>query len=288
VRGSTSRTIASTTLLAALLASNACGGATEVPEADYAASMSTPLMKARQPQAKVEAKPQAKVVEVSVAAAGTTVSATPACPAGMALVEGSYCPRVEHVCKRWLDPAGRYHQFRCAEYEANPKCKAPRRTMHFCIDADEQRLSRAEDPRPENHVSFIEAKASCEKRGARLCTEHEWTFACEGEEMRPYPYGFVRDANACNIDHFELGGGVGRLVDRRTAVGANPACTSVFGVHDLAGNLEEWVTAAPGSHTHDTVLKGSWWLPGRSTCRAANAGHDAVYEGTETGFRCCK
>ena len=233
-------------------------------------------------------------VGTTVVAAATSpaapVAAPVACPAGMLLVQGDYCSEVEHVCKKWLDPGGRYHLFRCAEYVAPATCKGKRVSMSYCIDQDEQRLDpalKSDDPRPENHVSFLEAKASCERRSAHLCSNEEWQFACEGEEMRPYPYGFVRDAKACNIDRSELGKAVGRLHDFRTAQGENPACTSPFGVRDMAGNLEEWAVARPGSHTHSTVLKGSWWLPGKSTCRATNAGHDAVYEGTETGFRCC-
>lgn len=211
------------------------------------------------------------------------------CPDGMVMVEGDFCPNATHVCKKWLDPAGRYHEFRCAEYAQPATCKSSKRKhMRFCIDRDEQKLSeQSDDPRPTNHVSWLSANAACEAKGARLCSEHEWTFACEGEEMRPYPYGWVRDASACNIDREELGGGVGRLHDKRTAVGANPKCTSPFGVRDMAGNLEEWTTAS-SKHEHLTLLKGSWWLPGRSTCRAANGGHDAYYHGTETGFRCCK
>ena len=134
---------------------------------------------------------------------------------------------------------------------------------------------------------IAQAKLACESRGARLCTQSEWQFACEGEEMRPYPYGFVRDSGACNIDHFDLGRPGPGLTDLRTATGANPRCTSPFGVRDLAGNLEEWVTRDPGGGGKATLLKGSWWLPGKSTCRATNAGHDEAYHGPETGFRCC-
>jgi formylglycine-generating enzyme len=227
-------------------------------------------------------------------AVATTAPAAPvapaACPAGMTLVEGDYCTDVEHHCKKWLDPSGRYHLFRCAAYDQPAKCKGSKVSMRYCIDIDEQKLDPkriTDDKRPDNRVSFIEAKASCEQRGAHLCSNEQWQFACEGEEMRPYPYGFVRDPKACNIDRDELGKGVGRLHDFRTAQGENAQCVSPFGVRDMAGNLEEWAIAKPNTHTHSTVLKGSWWLPGRSTCRATNAGHDAVYEGTETGFRCC-
>lgn len=210
-----------------------------------------------------------------------------ACPSGMVSVAGSYCPDVEHKCLRWLDPPGKYHEFRCAEYAREPVCRASRRPLHFCIDRDEQHLpDTAPDPRPTNNVSYAEAKNACSARGARLCTSSEWQFACEGEEMRPYPYGFTRDSSACNIDRSELGKPGQGLHDLRTP--PNPSCESPFGVRDLAGNLEEWVTRDAGSGGKATLLKGSWWMPGRSTCRATNAGHDAVYHGKETGFRCCR
>lgn len=218
---------------------------------------------------------------------GGAIDLDDACPAGMMRVSGSYCPDVEQKCLRWLDPPGKYHEFRCAEYAKDPVCRAPRKTLHFCIDRDEQRLpDTAPDPRPSNNVSYAEAKSACASRGARLCDQSEWQFACEGEEMRPYPYGFTRDSTACNIDHFELGKPGQGLHDLRTA--SNASCVSPFGVRDLAGNLEEWVTRDAGSGGKATLLKGSWWMPGRSTCRATNAGHDEVYHGKETGYRCCR
>ncbi|GAC1352543.1 MAG: hypothetical protein NVS3B20_26370 [Polyangiales bacterium] len=208
----------------------------------------------------------------------------------MIAVSGSYCPEVEHRCLRFLDPAGRYHQFRCAEYAKPALCKAARRPMHFCIDIDEQIDKQAdggEDTRPQNHVSYVGARRACAARGAHVCRESEWNFACEGEEMRPYPYGFARDSNACNIDRKGLGFPNGGLNDLRAAVGSHPQCVSPFGVRDMSGNLEEWVSRESTQWTKPTLLKGSWWLPGKSTCRAVNAGHDEVYQGTETGYRCC-
>ncbi len=209
-----------------------------------------------------------------------------ACPEGMVEVRGDYCTEVAHTCLRWLDPPGRYHQFRCAEYGA-PRCIGTRKPMRFCIDRDEQGAG-ADEPRPANHVSFRAATAACEARGAHVCAESEWQFACEGEAMLPYPYGTVRDANACNIDRTDLGRPGAGLRDHRSVAGANVACASPFGARDMVGNLEEWVARDPGTGGHRTLLKGSWWLPGRSTCRATNAGHDEVYEGPETGYRCCR
>ena len=51
-----------------------------------------------------------------------------------------------------------------------------------------------------------------------------------------------RDASACNVDVMTGLGRVGRLVDHREPASAHPRCTSAFGVHDMAGNVDEWVT----------------------------------------------
>jgi hypothetical protein len=45
-------------------------------------------------------------------------------------------PEVRQTCKRWLDPEGRYHEFRCAEYAASA-LRGPAQEMRFCIDRDE-------------------------------------------------------------------------------------------------------------------------------------------------------
>jgi sulfatase modifying factor 1 len=207
-----------------------------------------------------------------------------ACPDGMALVEGMYCPDVRQRCLRYLDPPGRYQQFRCAEY-APPRCLSPKRQwLSFCIDRDEYRAPGA--ALPANHMSFTHAVRTCRALGKRVCKESEYNFACEGEGMLAYPYGMKRDSSACNADRADLVDDRGVLKDHRAAPGSFPRCTSPFGVHDLAGNLEEFV-AMDVSGPPRPAMKGAYWQPGHNNCRAAQTAHDAFYNGTETGFRCC-
>ena len=211
-----------------------------------------------------------------------------ACPAGMVLVDGEYCPEVEQKCLEWMDPpTSRYHEFRCARYEKPAKCKGPKVHKRYCIDATE----RVEDGSslPRHFMSWTSSKKLCESQGARLCLESEWIFACEGEEMRPYPYGWERDSAACNVDRSENIGRPGRLVDHRDPAGSHDKCASPFGVQDLSGNVEEWVQADNGRKMGwKEVLKGSWWIPSRHDCRQFQVGHNDVYNGAETGTRCCK
>lgn len=211
-----------------------------------------------------------------------------ACPEGMVLVEGEFCPDAEQKCLEWRDPpSSPYHHFRCGKYEKPAKCRGPRVHKRFCID----RTERVEDGTnlPRHFMSWTSSKKLCEAEGARLCLESEWIFACEGEEMRPYPYGWERDSSACNVDIEKNIGRPGALVDHRAAAASNPKCASPFGVQDLSGNVEEW-TQADGKNKMGwkEVLKGSWWIPSRHACRQFQIGHNDIYAGAETGTRCCK
>ena len=214
-------------------------------------------------------------------------AATGACPPEMALVDGAFCPRVEQRCRRWLDPPGRYHEYRCAEYARPATCLAPRVHERFCIDRHERTASGSDLPL--NVQSWSDARRVCEAAGARVCMDSEWTFACEGEEMRAYPYGWSRAASRCNADRIDLlaPGDASRLRDHRAPVGAHPDCASPFGVLDMAGNVAEWVSVDGVPEGSLVVQKGNWWQPGKHACRDEQAGHDRFYKGTETGFRCC-
>jgi hypothetical protein len=233
---------------------------------------------------------QAPIIEESVGAGPPPVSAAvpnDACPDGMTLIEGDYCPHVEQRCLRWMDPPGRFHEYRCAEYARPARCTAPRVRKRFCIDRRER--ADADTGLPLNVQSWTDARRSCESHGARVCMDSEWTFACEGEEMLPYPYGFARAADKCNADHYDLlvPGNPSRIRDERAQAGSHPQCASPFGVLDMAGNVAEWVSVDGFPAGSMVVQKGNWWQPGKHACRDAQYGHDRHYKGTETGFRCC-
>jgi len=226
----------------------------------------------------------AQVAEAQVAEAPAPDAVT-ACPSGMVLVEGNYCPKVEQKCLRWLDgQKGRFGGFRCAEYAPSRCLSAERRPMRYCIDRDEH--TRQGESLPDNHASLRIAEKTCAAEGKRACRESEWNFACEGPEMRPYPYGFQRDASACNADRADLTTPEGKLIDHRAPPGSHPRCVSPFGVRDMAGNLEEMVARDRPGPT-EPAMKGAYWQPSRNHCRAAQTKHDAWYHGAETGFRCC-
>jgi hypothetical protein len=212
------------------------------------------------------------------------------CASGMLLVDGDYCPDADQQCLKWLDPPP-YQNLRCGEYAKPAKCKVPKQHRRFCVDRDEYAEAvtsgEAKDALPAVNKSWTEAKSICEARGARLCKESEWEFACEGPEMNPYPYGFKRDSSLCNHDRTDLGGPMDKLRDHRAPLSAFPACVSPFGGHDMIGNVDEWVEREGAAAPYRSALRGGWWLPGRNRCRAATTHHDEGYSAKQVGFRCC-
>ncbi|MEO8878294.1 MAG: SUMF1/EgtB/PvdO family nonheme iron enzyme, partial [Polyangiaceae bacterium] len=124
-----------------------------------------------------------------------TAEAHSSCPAGMIDVEGDYCPWVEQKCLRWLDPETK---MRCAEFAPTSECLTKTVKKHVCMDKYEYPNRVGADPIVMK--TWNEARSTCSGEGKRLCTESEWTLACEGEERLPYPYGYARSSEACNID----------------------------------------------------------------------------------------
>jgi hypothetical protein len=196
-------------------------------------------------------------------------------------------------CVDWIE---RDFPERCARFDRDrwlaQSSRLPTEEMSFCIDRFE--FPNRRGAYPWIMVTWTEAAALCHEEGERLCTEAEWTFACEGEEALPYPYGYGRDPTACAIDRPARSVNEGALSPRDSdsalaevdrlwqgeASGALSRCRSPFGVYDMTGNVDEWtVSVVPGERP--SVLKGGYWGPVRTRCRPSTR---AYYQ---QGFRCC-
>jgi hypothetical protein len=203
------------------------------------------------------------------------------------------------TCESWID---RTFPERCARFDANRWHAVSGRfgtePMHFCIDRFEYPNRRGEYPWI--MVSWHEAVDLCKREDKRLCTEAEWTLACEGDDAMPYPNGYERDADACVIDRPARAVDAQALAARDTAraraevdrlwqgeaSGARPRCRSPFGVYDLTGNVDEWTVSAVAGE-RPSVLKGGYWAPVRGRCRASTRAHDEDFYYYQQGFRCC-
>jgi formylglycine-generating enzyme len=242
-----------------------------------------------------------------VANAGLKPVATPdigttgSCADGMLEVEGDYCAEVEQPCKRYIDPEGVFPR-RCAEFGPTTKCTSKTSKKHFCMDRYEWPNKAGENPVVMK--TWYEAKASCEGIGKRLCTDSEWTVACEGQERLPYPYGYDRNSEACNIDkphpdvnEKALGSNDPKVREAEAKrlwqgepSGSRASCVSPYGVHDMTGNVDEWVVNEGGTisaNPFKSGLKGGYWGPVRDRCRPMTTVHGPDFSFYQIGFRCC-
>jgi sulfatase modifying factor 1 len=207
------------------------------------------------------------------------------CPSAMILVDGDYCTEVRETCLQWDEPPEQTRFARCAKF-APSVCAGNRVHKRFCIDRDE--YVREGDSLPLSNVSWTQARTICQKDGKRLCSESEWEFACEGEEMLPYPTGYERDSTVCNFDKTDLiNPKTSKLRDLREPPAELDGCKSPFGVRSMTGNVDEWVWRDRTSGEWRSALKGGWWMPARDRCRPATTAHGENFGGLQTGFRCC-
>jgi hypothetical protein len=218
-----------------------------------------------------------------------------ACPSGTVEVEGDYCPVLEQRCTKWMDPEGVFPR-RCAEFAPSSGCKVATVRKHFCIDRYEYPNRAGENPVVMK--SWNEAAARCASEGKRLCRDTEWTLACEGQERLPYPYGTKRDASACNIDkphptQNERALASAEMRDAEVArlwqgeeSGARAQCVSPYGVHDMTGNVDEWVVNE-SAKPFKSGSKGGYWGPVRDRCRPMTTVHAEGFQFYQLGFRCC-
>jgi len=258
----------------------------------------TPRSATGQAAKKAAAAPKAEQVQVSTAVKTTS---TPApieavggeCPSGMVEVEGDYCAHVEETCLRWLDPE---EKMRCAEFAPGTRCEGKTTHRKYCIDAYE--YPNQPGAKPVVMKTWYEARDACSAEGKRLCGDSEWTLACEGQERMPYPYGYARNADACNIDkpHPDVDqkalenpqtrqAEVDRLWQGEPS-GAREACVSAYGVHDMTGNVDEWVVNEQAK-PYKSGLKGGYWGPVRDRCRPMTTAHNEDFAFYQIGFRCC-
>lgn len=214
--------------------------------------------------------------------AGERFRDCPECPEMVVLPEGSFImgsPAWEGAHREHETPARRIgidrrlavgvHEVTFAEWDA---CLAGGGCGGYSPSAPWGR-----DRQPVVHVSWLDAKAYAEwlsrrtGRDYRLLTEAEWEYAARAGTAGPYHTG-----NRLDPDRANYGGG-----------GTKPAGSyppNAFGLHDMHGNVWEWVedcwnpghAGAPADggarlsgDCNWRVLRGGSWLNGPESLRSA-------------------
>ena len=133
--------------------------------------------------------------------AGPLVDASTPCPEDMAYVETNFCPDVERRCLD-VEHEEQNHLEICHAFAHRQRCRTEERPLAVCIDRYE--YPNRKGAHPTWMLDWSQAQATCESKGKRLCTASEWTAACEGPEHTPFPYGWERDHEKCNMDNFYI------------------------------------------------------------------------------------
>jgi len=139
------------------------------------------------------------------------------------------------------------------------------RVQAFHIDAFEVTRgamgARTDVARAASNVTLAEAMAACAARGGRLPTEDEWIVAAASAMSPPHRYPWGDTGAVCRRAAWGLDSGpCAHGADGPDTVGAHPDGDSPLGIHDLAGNVAEWVTlpvTVAGSQA--LVAKGGSW-----------------------------
>jgi hypothetical protein len=220
---------------------------------------------------------------------------SPNCPKDMRLVEGKHYDDVQHLC---LEPRADAKDTHCFAYlEGFTALEGEVTDVRVCMDRFEAPNRRGEKALVMQ--SYEDGARWCKKRGKRMCTEAEWEMACEGPDYRALAYGWKVQRSTCNSDKgwrpFDLkklaaGGDEQKEELERLWQGAGSGeyskCVSPYGVQDLMGNVEEWVTSRKERRWRG-VLRGGFWAKPWTGCRGANDAHETTFTFYETGFRCC-
>lgn len=165
------------------------------------------------------------------------------------------------------------------------RCPTSERLISVCMDPFE--YPNMLGAYPAVMMDYGAAAAACKAEHKRLCSDAEWTFACEHQ---------LEDAR-CNLGRHdlmvrtlelakpervsvEIAARDGRLPSHESS------CVNGFRVFDLVGNVQEWVVSERAGSLVG-ALKGGRYNQGSIGCGRSIYVSDPWARYPHTGLRCC-
>jgi formylglycine-generating enzyme required for sulfatase activity len=147
---------------------------------------------------------------------------------------------------------------------------------------------------PVVNITWAQAENFCRWMGQRLPTEAEWEYAARGTSGNLFPWG--NTPPNCSLANYQ--GCNGDTVP----VGSYSSGVSPFGLFDMAGNVNEWVSdwmgegyyydspvdnpPGPDSGMDHIIRGGGWTDPMRELRSTSRGGMDPGKHDSSVGFRC--
>ena len=245
---------------------------------------------------------------------GQAFSDCPSCPEMVVVPAGSFMMGSPSFEEGRYDNEGPRHRVTIPAPFAVGKYEVTFTEWDACVAAGGCNGYRADDKgwgrgrRPAINVSWNDAKAYVawlsRKTGERyrLVSEAEWEYAARAGTTSPFHFGSTVSTGQANYDgNFTYGSGRKGVRRGKTApAGSFPA--NGFGLHDVHGNVWEWVedcwhtsyAGAPtdasawvsGSDCDWRVLRGGSWIDAPRILRSANrSGNSSGIRNYKFGFR---